>query len=54
MHRPLSEELLKYVPWKQQREVASDLKQIYQASTVEQAEDALATFAQQWDTLPHH
>ncbi len=40
---------LKYVPWKQQREVASDLKQIYQASTVEQAEDALATFAQQWD-----
>lgn len=40
---------LKYVPWKQQREVAADLKQIYQATTVEQAEDALTTFAQKWD-----
>lgn len=40
---------LKYVPWKQQREVAEDLKQIYQAATVEQAEDALAAFAQKWD-----
>lgn len=40
---------LKYVPWKQQRQVATDLKQIYQASTVEQAEDALTTFAQKWD-----
>ena len=41
---------LKYVPWKQQRQVAADLKLIYQASTVEQAEDALATFAQKWDS----
>lgn len=40
---------LKYVPWKQQREVAADLKGIYQASTVEQAEDALTGFAQKWD-----
>lgn len=40
---------LKYVPWKQQREVAADLKQVYQAATVEQAEDALAAFAQKWD-----
>lgn len=50
---------LKYVPWKQQRQVAADLKLIYQASTVEQAEDfgvsaqsndALTAFAQKWDS----
>jgi len=41
---------LKYVPWKQQREVAADLKSIYQASTLEQAEDALTAFAQKWDS----
>ncbi len=41
---------LKYVPWKQQRQVAADLKSIYQASTLEQAEDALTAFAQKWDT----
>lgn len=40
---------LKYVPWKQQREVAADLKAIYQAATLEQAEDALTAFAQKWD-----
>jgi putative transposase len=40
---------LKYVPWKQQREVAADLKSIYQASTLEQAEDVLTAFAQKWD-----
>ncbi len=40
---------LKYVPWKQQRQVAADLKSIYQASTLEQAEDALTAFAQKWD-----
>jgi len=40
---------LKYVPWKQQRQVAADLKLIYQASTLEQAEDALTSFAQKWD-----
>jgi len=40
---------LKYVPWKDQREVAADLKLIYQAVTVEQAEDALSAFAHKWD-----
>jgi transposase-like protein len=40
---------LKYVPWKQQREVAADLKTIYTAATVEQAEDALTAFAQKWE-----
>lgn len=37
---------LKDVPWKQQREVAADLKSIYPAATVEQAEAALTSFAQ--------
>ena len=41
---------LKYVPWKQQREVIADLKLIYQASTLEQAEDALTAFAHKWDS----
>lgn len=41
---------LKYVPWKQQRQVAAELKLIYQAATVEQAEDALTTFAHKWDS----
>ncbi len=59
MDRPSGQELLKYVPWKQQRQVAADLKLIYQARTVEQAEDfgvsaqsndALAAFAQKWDS----
>lgn len=41
---------LKYVPWKQRREVAADLKTIYTAATVEQAEDTLTAFAQKWDS----
>lgn len=39
---------LKYVPWKLQREVITDLKPIYQAATVAEAETALETFAQKW------
>ena len=39
----------KYVPWKERKQVAADLKPIYQAATVEQAEDALEAFAQKWD-----
>jgi putative transposase len=45
---------LKYVPWKQQPEVAADLKLIYQASTVEQAEDARSLCPQVGQPLPHH
>lgn len=40
---------LKYVPWKLQREVITDLKPIYQAATVAEAESSLETFAQKWD-----
>jgi putative transposase len=40
---------LRYVSWKQRKEVAADLKSIYHAPTVEQAEANLATFAAKWD-----
>ncbi len=41
---------LRYVSWKQRKEVAEDLKSIYNAPTVEQAESNLTTFAAKWDT----
>ncbi len=40
---------LNYVSWKQRKEVATDLKTIYQAPTVEMAEKNLDTFAAKWD-----
>jgi len=40
---------LKYVSWKQRKEVATDLKTIYQASTAEQAEMHLTEFEAKWD-----
>jgi len=40
---------LKYVSWKQRKEVAADLKAIYQAPTAEQAEMELMTFEEKWD-----
>jgi len=40
---------LNYVPWKEKKEVAADLKEIYQASTVAEAEMALERFADKWD-----
>lgn len=40
---------LRYVSWKQRKEVAEDLKSIYNAPTVEQAETNLTTFAKKWD-----
>lgn len=40
---------LRYVSWKQRKEVAADLKTIYQAATVEQAEMNLAAFKAKWD-----
>lgn len=42
---------LRYVPWKDARAVASDLKPIYQAATLAQAEMALDAFAAKWDQL---
>lgn len=40
---------LNYVSWKQRKAVAEDLKAIYSAPTIEQAEIAMDEFATQWD-----
>lgn len=40
---------LKFVSWKERKEVAGDLKTIYGAATVEEAEMNLLTFTEKWD-----
>jgi transposase-like protein len=40
---------LRFVPWKERKAVAADLKMIYQSVTVEEAELALASFCERWD-----
>jgi len=40
---------LNYVSWKQRKAVAEDLKAIYQAPTIEQAEIAMDEFSVKWD-----
>jgi putative transposase len=40
---------LKYVPWKNRKVVAADLRAIYAAPTLEAAEQALENFAERWD-----
>jgi len=40
---------LRYVSWKQRKDVAAALKRIYGAATLGEAEQALEEFAQQWD-----
>ena len=40
---------LKFVSWKQRKEVAGDLKLIYQSATAEQAEMELTAFETKWD-----
>jgi len=40
---------LNFVSYKCQKEVATDLKQIYSATTVEQAEQRLGEFEEKWD-----
>lgn len=40
---------LKFVSWKQQRAVAAELREIYSAATVEEAEMKLEKFAATWD-----
>ena len=39
---------LRYVPWKNRKAVARDLKKIYSAATVEAAEQALSAFEEKW------
>lgn len=40
---------LRFVPWKERKRVAADLKSIYRSTTLDQAEQALDDFAQKWD-----
>ena len=40
---------MKYVPWKDRKAVAKDLKPIYQAATLAESEAALDAFAEKWD-----
>jgi len=40
---------LNFVSWKQRKEMADDLKEVYSAATVEQAEANLASFGEKWD-----
>ena len=40
---------LRYVPWKERRAVATDLRAIYGAATLTEAEQALERFADRWD-----
>jgi putative transposase len=40
---------LRYVPWKDSKAAVADLKPIYQAATLAEAEVALETFAAKWD-----
>jgi hypothetical protein len=44
---------LKYVPWKNRKVVAADLRAIYAAPTLEAAELALEDFAERWDDDRH-
>lgn len=39
----------KFVNWKDRKAICADLKSIYQASTIDQAEIALMEFAEKWD-----
>ena len=41
---------LKFVPWKDRKAVANDLKSIYKASSVQQAQEALEAFKSKWDS----
>jgi putative transposase len=40
---------LRFVGWAQRREVAKDLKRIYSAATLEEAEQCLDEFSEKWD-----
>ena len=40
---------LKYVPWKERKAVAADLRAIYGAAPLAEAEQALERFAERWD-----
>jgi putative transposase len=41
---------LKFLSYKDRKKIASDLKEVYRATTVSQAESALADFGEKWDS----
>jgi len=41
---------LKFVSYKDRKKIAADLKNVYRASTVKQAEEALSDFERKWDS----
>ncbi len=41
---------LRYVSYKERKAVVADLKTIYRAQTVDEAESALTAFAEKWDS----
>lgn len=45
---------LKYVPWKERKEVANDLKKIYKASSKKEGEKQLDNFEDKWGEKYHH
>ena len=40
---------LKYVSWKERKAVSADLKAVYGAKTIDEAQDALEAFSDRWD-----
>lgn len=40
----------KYVPWKERKAVAADLRAVYAAATLSEAEQALEDFSERWDS----
>lgn len=44
---------LRYVSWKQRKQVAENLNGIYNAPTLDQAEANLTSFAAKWDASHH-
>ena len=46
---PMVRNSLKFVSYKDRKQIATDLKTIYRATTIEQAETALTAFADTWD-----
>jgi len=45
---------LKFVPWKERKDVARDLKTIYNAATEDEARENLEAFSEKWDVkYPH-
>jgi transposase-like protein len=45
---------LTYASWKHRKAIAQDLRTVYAAATIEEAEHALESFAEKWDPITPH